>query len=172
MNSQMSYVVSSERIFRKLITSSQQQTISWTNVDLSPVKSNDIHQRAVLQEISQPPITKIRLKIIYHKFHSNLSGTNELIHGFQSSLFTQLLSTWCWYLRVGVTRPISSFCYLTYYLAFSKYTLFIEYHIHFWQVSLTLAKYECDALNLKGIFAGSKILFSKNGAFVTSTPGT
>ena len=34
--------------------------------------------RAILQEIPQPPVTEISLKIIYLKFCSNLPGANEL----------------------------------------------------------------------------------------------
>ena len=42
----------------------QHQAITWTNVDLLSVKSNDIHLRAILQATYQPAITKINLKII------------------------------------------------------------------------------------------------------------
>ena len=48
--------------------------ITWTSVDLSSVKSSDIHWR----EIAQPLITKIILKINNLKFHSNLPEDNEL----------------------------------------------------------------------------------------------
>ena len=44
------------------------------------LKSSDIHSRAISQEMPQPSITKIRLKITYLKFHSNFSGANELIY--------------------------------------------------------------------------------------------
>ena len=40
-------------------------------------RSSDIHIRAVSQEIPQPWITKIGLKITCLKFHSNFPGTNE-----------------------------------------------------------------------------------------------
>ena len=50
----------------------------WTNVDWSSTKSNDIHIRAISQEKPQPSITKICLKIICLKFHSNFPGVNEL----------------------------------------------------------------------------------------------
>ena len=53
--------------------------ITWTNVDWSSVKSSDIHIRAISQEMLQPSITKICLKITYLKFHSNFPGANELI---------------------------------------------------------------------------------------------
>ena len=45
-----------------------------TNVDWSSVKYNDIHIRAISQEMPQSSITKINLKIIYLKFHSNFQG--------------------------------------------------------------------------------------------------
>ena len=51
--------------------------INWTNVDLSSVRSSDIHLRASSQEIPQPSITEISLKITYPKFHWNLPGANE-----------------------------------------------------------------------------------------------
>ena len=54
------------------------QAITWTNVDLSSVRSSDIHLRASSQEIPQPSITKINWKIKYLKCHSNFSGVNEL----------------------------------------------------------------------------------------------
>ena len=41
-------------------------------------KSSDIHIRAITQEIPQPSITKICLKITCLKFHSNSPGANEL----------------------------------------------------------------------------------------------
>ena len=56
------------------------QAITWPNVDLSVVKSNDIHLRAISQEIPQPSITKLSLIITYGKFHWNLPGTNEFTH--------------------------------------------------------------------------------------------
>ena len=48
-----------------------------TNVDWSSVDSSDIHIRAISQEMPQPPITKICLKITYLKFRSNVPGANE-----------------------------------------------------------------------------------------------
>ena len=39
------------------------QAITWTNVDWSSVKSSDIHIRAISQEMPQPSVTKICLKI-------------------------------------------------------------------------------------------------------------
>ena len=44
---------------------------TWINVDWSSInKSSDIHIRAISQEMPQPAITKICLKITYLKFHS------------------------------------------------------------------------------------------------------
>ena len=55
------------------------QTIAWTNVDWSSVKSNDIHIRVISQAVHQPSSIKICLKITYLKFHLNFPGANELI---------------------------------------------------------------------------------------------
>ena len=38
---------------------------------LSSENTSDIHLRAISQEMHQPSITKISLKIIYVEFHSN-----------------------------------------------------------------------------------------------------
>ena len=43
------------------------------------MKSSDIHIRAISQDMPQPWIIKIHLKITYIKFHSNFQGVNELI---------------------------------------------------------------------------------------------
>ena len=55
------------------------QAITWTNVDLSSLRSIDIHLRASSFKIPEPSVTEIGLKITNLKFHSNLPGTNELI---------------------------------------------------------------------------------------------
>ena len=60
---------------------SDNPAITWTNVDRSSVKSNDIHIREISQEMPQRSITKICLKITCLKFHSNFPGANELIPG-------------------------------------------------------------------------------------------
>ena len=59
-------------------TGSGHGLVLWTNVDCSSVKSSDIHIRTISQEMPQPSITKICLKIKYLKFHSNSPGANEL----------------------------------------------------------------------------------------------
>ena len=45
------------------------QVFTWITVDLSLIKSPDIHLRAISQETPQPSITKIPLKITYLKLH-------------------------------------------------------------------------------------------------------
>ena len=52
--------------------------ITWTNVDLSSVRSNDIHLSTSSQKIPQPSITEIIWEVKYLKYHSNFSGANEL----------------------------------------------------------------------------------------------
>ena len=42
------------------------------------LRSSGIHLRAILQEIPQPSVTEMSLKITYLKFCSNLPGANEL----------------------------------------------------------------------------------------------
>ena len=54
------------------------QAITWTNVDLSSVRSSDIHLRAISQETTQPSTFNICLKITYLRLQSNLPGANEL----------------------------------------------------------------------------------------------
>ena len=46
----------------------------WTNIDTSLIWFTDIHLSAISQEIPQPSITKISLKITYLKFDKNFSG--------------------------------------------------------------------------------------------------
>ena len=41
------------------------QAITWTNVDLSSLRSSDVHLRAISLEISQPSVTKIILKLFF-----------------------------------------------------------------------------------------------------------
>ena len=52
---------------------------SWTNIDFSSVRFNDVHLTAISQDIPQPSITEFSLKITYGNFHSNLPGDNELM---------------------------------------------------------------------------------------------
>ena len=55
------------------------QAITWTNVDLSSVRSTVIHLRAISSEVPQPPFAKVSLKITYLKLNWNLPGANELM---------------------------------------------------------------------------------------------
>ena len=55
------------------------QAITWTNVDLSSVRSSGIHLMAVSWEIPQPPFTEVSLKMTYLKLNLNHPGANELI---------------------------------------------------------------------------------------------
>ena len=48
----------------------QHQAMTWTNVDLSSVRSTNIHLRVISHDIPQQSVTKI----IYLKFHSNLQA--------------------------------------------------------------------------------------------------
>ena len=48
--------------------------ITWTNVDLSSVKSSYIYLMAISQEIHQPSMTKSNMKITHLKCHWNLPG--------------------------------------------------------------------------------------------------
>ena len=61
-------------------------TITWTNIDLSLLRSSDIHLRAISLEISLPSVTKISLKIIFLIFYWNLPGANELSSWYKTSL--------------------------------------------------------------------------------------
>ena len=70
-----------------------QGIITWTNVDWSSVKSSDIHIRAIWQEMPQPSITKICLKIICLNFHSNFPGPNERM------VVKQPFMIWVYYLQ-------------------------------------------------------------------------
>ena len=62
----------------------QHQAITWTNVDLSLIRSSDNHQKVISQKIPQPSIIKISWRITYLKFHSNLPGANDLSNLFLS----------------------------------------------------------------------------------------
>ena len=55
------------------------QAINWSNVDSSSVRSSDINLRAISQEIPQPSITQISLKINGLRFYSYLPRDNELM---------------------------------------------------------------------------------------------
>ena len=85
------------------------QAITWTTVDLSSVRSSDMHLRAVSHLIPLPPFTKIKLKIAYIIFHSNLPVANELIKHIQIT-FGKLNSWQIWgfnYILSKKTTPHS-----------------------------------------------------------------
>ena len=63
---------------REWLVAWRHQPITWTSVDLSSVRSSDIHLRAISQEIPEPPITEFIWKIKYLKCHLNFPGANEL----------------------------------------------------------------------------------------------
>ena len=56
----------------------QHQAITWTNADVSLLRSSNNYLKAISQEIPQPSISKIDLKITYLNFNSNLPGAKEL----------------------------------------------------------------------------------------------
>ena len=66
--------------FRQWLVAWRHQAITWTNVDLSSLKSSDVHLRAISLEISHPLVTKISLNIIFLRSYWNLPGANELSH--------------------------------------------------------------------------------------------
>ena len=51
-------------------------------------QSSDIHIGAISQEMPQPSITKIILRITYLEFYSNFPGVNELNGGYFLSAST------------------------------------------------------------------------------------
>ena len=77
---------------RKWLFGWRHQAITWTNVDLSSVRSSDIQLRAISQDIHQPSIIKISMKITYLKFHSNVQGANEQ-SGTKPNLVAKILAT-------------------------------------------------------------------------------
>ena len=72
------YIDLSQHWFRSWLVAWRHQVITWTNVDLLPMRPNNNHLRTVSQKILQPYITKISLKIS-SKIALNLPETNELI---------------------------------------------------------------------------------------------
>ena len=67
-----------QHCFRWWLVAWRHQAITWTNVDLSSLRSSDVHLRAISLEISQPSVTKISLKIFFLRFYWNLPEANEL----------------------------------------------------------------------------------------------
>ena len=60
--------------------------------NLTLVRFSDVHLVAISLEISQPSITKFKLKITYINFHSNLPGANKLMtfYGLVSWTFCKI----------------------------------------------------------------------------------
>ena len=54
---------------RQWLVAWRHQVITWTNVDLSSVRSSCIHLMAISQEIHQSSMNKINMKITHLKFH-------------------------------------------------------------------------------------------------------
>ena len=54
------------------------QAITWTNVNLSSVKSLGIHVKALSLDDVKIPINKMRLKIAVLKWHLGLPGANAI----------------------------------------------------------------------------------------------
>ena len=77
---------------RKWLVAWRHQAITWTNVDLSSVRSSGIHLSAILHEMPQPSVTEISLKITYLNFCSNLPGTND--NSLRPSGAIWLYGTW------------------------------------------------------------------------------
>ena len=57
----------SQHWFRQWLVAWWHQAITWTNVDLSSLRSSDVHLRAISLEISEPSVTKIRLNFFLLK---------------------------------------------------------------------------------------------------------
>ena len=66
------------------------QAITWTNVDLPSVRSNENHLRAISQEISQSSITKISLKITCLNF---MRANESILTGWEFQYFVMFVRT-------------------------------------------------------------------------------
>ena len=64
---------------REWLVAWRHQAITWTNVDLSSMRFDDIHLGALSLEDLKKPINKTRLKIAVLKWHPGLPGVNELM---------------------------------------------------------------------------------------------
>ena len=92
------------------------EVVSWISIEsiksrtvIRGPRSSDIHIFTISQEIPQPAITKIRLKITNLKFHSNFPGAND----FQTSSVmkpVKCLSVYhqLWYRLCNTNGPLSS----------------------------------------------------------------
>ena len=77
------------------------QAITWTNVDLSSVRSCGILRRSLSWEDVKIPISKIRFKITFLESHSDLPRTNEL-----SAIFRLHVWHWLQYHRGSMVSQI------------------------------------------------------------------
>ena len=80
----------------KWLVAWRHQPITWTNVDLSSIRSHYVHLRAISLVISQPSVTKISLKIIFLRFYWNLPRANKLNWNLQH--------IGCWWVKSTDTR--------------------------------------------------------------------
>ena len=99
------YGIVGQHWLRYWLVAWRHQAITWTNVDSSSMKSSDIHIRAISQEMPQPSIPKIHLKITYSKFHSNFPGANELIMVVWWFIKACLHGTYWRWTHVSCTTP-------------------------------------------------------------------
>ena len=65
---------------REWLVARRHQAITWTNVDLSSVRSCSIHRKALSWEDLKIAINKTRLKITFLESYSDLPGANELTY--------------------------------------------------------------------------------------------
>ena len=84
---------------------------------VSSVRFRDIWLRGISQEITQPSVTKVSLKIDYPKFHLNLPGANKLsfIHLL---IYISILSTSVIHLCIFKTIQIFLVIYVLIFLLF------------------------------------------------------
>ena len=68
----------SQHWLREWLVAWRHQAITWTNADLSSVRSCGIHRRALSWEDLYIPISKTRLKVTFLESHSDLPGASEL----------------------------------------------------------------------------------------------
>ena len=90
-----------------------------------------IHLRAILQEIPEPSVTEISLKITYLKYCSNLLGANELTHRCLNEIMVTLylpganeLTHRC--LNEMVTLYAQNF--QIHFLAWKMFEFWLEFH--------------------------------------------
>ena len=72
------------------------------------MKSNNIHIRAISQQMPQPAITKIYLKMTYLKLHSNFPGADELSQWFMLRPYLSIVTVLRWWFQRGSCRLLMS----------------------------------------------------------------